>query len=288
MKPLTTGFVRADKPAGVTSHDVVAAFRRELGVRVGHAGTLDPFATGLLLILLGPVTRLQRYVLGLPKTYLADARLGWCSSTGDPEGELTETGRLPDDLALPQGTISQRVPMTSAVKVDGERLYRKARRGEEVERPRRQVTIDRAELLASDAAVARYEIECSSGTYIRTLIEELDDAYCSSLRRTAIGGLTLPAGAEPAASEGDGLRDAARAATVEPAAALLSHLPSIELSAERARLLRNGVPVAAVDEEGGPSPTGTGPIRLLRGESLLGVGIVAEGMLRTEVVLPAD
>ena len=90
-----SGFILADKPAGVTSHDVVARVRREHGVRVGHAGTLDPFATGLLIVLLGPATRLQRYVLGLPKTYVATARLGWRSSTGDPDGELEHTGQRP-------------------------------------------------------------------------------------------------------------------------------------------------------------------------------------------------
>ena len=110
-------------------------------MKAGHAGTLDPFATGLLLVLLGRATRLQRYLLPLPKTYLATARLGWRSSTGDPDGELTETGRIPVRLELPSGRIRQRVPMTSAVRVGGERLYRKAHRGEEVERPEREVEV---------------------------------------------------------------------------------------------------------------------------------------------------
>src|SRR3954467_1800771 len=138
-----------DKPAGVTSHDVVAQIRREHGGKVGHAGTLDPFATGLLVVLLGRATRLQRYLLELPKTYRATARLGWRSSTGDPDGELTETGTIPERLELPTGEIEQRVPMTSAVKVDGERLYKKAHRGESVETPTRRVTVYRAELLES-------------------------------------------------------------------------------------------------------------------------------------------
>lgn len=181
-----------DKPAGVTSHDVVAQIRRERGGKVGHAGTLDPFATGLLVLLLGRATRLQRYLLEQPKTYRATARLGWRSSTGDPDGELTETGRLPERLELPTGEIEQRVPMTSAVKVGGERLYRKAHRGEQVETPSRRVTIHRAELIESDGERASFEIECSSGTYIRTLIETLDDAYCESLRRTAIDDLQVP------------------------------------------------------------------------------------------------
>jgi tRNA pseudouridine55 synthase len=188
-----------DKPAGVTSHDIVAEVRRERRCKAGHAGTLDPFATGLLLILLGKATKLQRFLVGLPKTYLASARLGWRSSTGDPDGELTEIGAVPVSLELPTGTVRQQVPMTSAVRVGGERLYKKAHRGEVVETPARDVEVHRAELLGADAGFAHYEIECSAGTYVRTLVETLGDAYCSSLRRTAIGpfevadaGLELP------------------------------------------------------------------------------------------------
>jgi tRNA pseudouridine55 synthase len=176
-----------DKPAGITSHDMVVRVRRERGCKAGHAGTLDPFATGLLLVLLGRATRLQRFLVGLPKTYVATARLGWRSSTGDPDGKLTETARLPESLELPTGRVRQRVPMTSAVRVGGERLYRKAHRGETVETPEREVEVYRAELLDSDARTATYEIECSSGTYVRTLVETLGDAYCSDLRRTAVG-----------------------------------------------------------------------------------------------------
>jgi tRNA pseudouridine55 synthase len=176
-----------DKPAGITSHDLVRRVRRERGCKAGHAGTLDPFATGLLLVLLDDATRVQRFLVELPKSYLATARLGWRSSSGDPEGELTETGRLPRAFELPTGTVRQHVPMTSAVRVGGERLYRKAHRGETVATPPRDVEIYRAELLEHDAESARYEIECSSGTYVRTLVETLEDAYCSELRRTAIG-----------------------------------------------------------------------------------------------------
>ncbi len=191
------GVLLFDKPAGLTSHDVVAQVRRERGVKAGHAGTLDPFATGLLLILLGPATRLQRFLTGLRKTYLATARLGWRSSTGDPDGELTETGVAPGSLELPTGTVRQRVPMTSAVRFGGERLYKKAHRGEVVETPQRDVEVYRAELLGADGGYAHYEVECSAGTYVRTLIETLGDAYCSSLRRTAIGPFEVAdAGAE--------------------------------------------------------------------------------------------
>jgi len=176
-----------DKPAGITSHAMVVRIRRERGCKAGHAGTLDPFATGLLLILLGRATRLQRFLTDLPKTYRARARLGWRSSTGDPDGQLVATGRIPRSLELPVGRVRQRVPMTSAVRVGGERLYRKAHRGETVRTPERDVDVYRAELLGGDAASAEYEIECSAGTYVRTLIETLEDAYCSELRRTAIG-----------------------------------------------------------------------------------------------------
>lgn len=186
--PDTAGAVLlVDKPAGKTSHDVVAEVRRERGVKAGHAGTLDPFATGLLLVLLGKATRLQRFLVGLPKTYLATARLGWTSSTGDSDGELTETGVVPASLELPTGTVRQRVPMTSAVRVGGERLYKKAHRGEVVKTPVRDVEVHRADLLSSGDGYAHYEIECSAGTYVRTLIETLDDAYCSDLRRVAVG-----------------------------------------------------------------------------------------------------
>jgi tRNA pseudouridine55 synthase len=196
-----------DKPAGKTSHDVVLAVRREHSGKVGHAGTLDPFATGLLLVLTGRATRLQRSLTCLPKTYVAKARLGWRSSTGDPDGELTETGQVPASLELPTGTVRQRVPMTSAVRVGGERLYRKAHRGEVVETPEREIEVYRAELLGSDGESAEYEIECSAGTYIRTLVETLGDAYCAELRRTAIGPF--------------GIEDAGQALSMEQVAGLV-------------------------------------------------------------------
>jgi tRNA pseudouridine55 synthase len=189
--PAPSAVLLYDKPAGVTSHDVVARVRRERRCKAGHAGTLDPFATGLLLVLLGTATRLQRFLTDLPKTYAATARLGWRSSTGDPEGELTMTGRVPESLELPTGKVRQRVPMTSAVRVGGERLYRKAHRGESIKTPEREVEIHRADLLGREGELARYEIECSSGTYVRTLVETLGDAYCLELRRTAIGSFDV-------------------------------------------------------------------------------------------------
>lgn len=269
----TSGFILCDKPAGVTSHDVVAGVRRGLGgLRVGHAGTLDPFATGLLLVLVGAATRLQRYVLGLPKSYEATARLGWRSSTGDRDGELTETGVVPEELVLPAGEVSQRVPMTSAVRVDGERLYRKAHRGEEVERPTRTVFVSRAELVGTDNGTATFAIDCSSGTYVRTLVEELGDAYCEELRRTAVGPFRIEEAAE----------------RVRPVEELVAFLPEIRLDEEGARSVRHGVKIEAPVDGCGETEADDGPKRLTIDDQLVAVARIDAGRLKTEVVLPFD
>jgi tRNA pseudouridine55 synthase len=196
-----------DKPAGPTSHDIVAMVRRQLrrrGLKVGHAGTLDPFATGLLIVLVGRATRLADLVSGQSKTYRATVQLGLRSVTGDPEGPISPGGPVP---ALPaieaaleglRGTIDQRVPIYSAVHVDGERLYAKARRGEEVEAPSRTIDIHELALLAHDADRGTIDIDvrCSKGTYIRQLAVDLGEAlgcggYCAALRRTAVGDLSV-------------------------------------------------------------------------------------------------
>jgi tRNA pseudouridine55 synthase len=190
------GILLIDKPVGITSHDVVAAVRRSLGgAKTGHAGTLDPFASGLLIVLVGKATRQQRRMMELPKRYETIARLGARSSTGDTEGEITDTGRIPPDPPeLPSGVIRQRPPIYSAVKIGGERAYRKARRGESFQMPERIVTVNRFEQLWREQPAepgvtvrAGFLIECSSGTYVRSLIADLGDAYCEQLRRTAIG-----------------------------------------------------------------------------------------------------
>jgi tRNA pseudouridine55 synthase len=191
--PSAAGVLLVDKPAGVTSHDVVARVRRERGQKTGHAGTLDPFATGLLIVLLGrAATRCQAQFMRLPKTYLVVARLGAVSTTGDPEGKITDTGVLPPDpLDLPTGQMLQRPPAYSAVKVGGVRAYRLARRGQRVELPKREVTVHRFDQLRRTRKRAELEVECSSGTYVRSLVAELGDAYCESLRRTAIGPFSV-------------------------------------------------------------------------------------------------
>jgi tRNA pseudouridine55 synthase len=188
------GVILVDKPAGPSSHDVVARVRRALGrgVKVGHSGTLDPFATGLLLILVGRATRIQRFLMELPKEYVTEARLGWTSTTGDPEGEIAHTGRVPSpDAPLPTGAIRQRPPAYSAIKIDGRRAYAMARAGEEVEIPEREVRVDAFEQLWREDDRAAFRIACSSGTYVRSLIMDLGDAYCLSLRRTEIGPFSV-------------------------------------------------------------------------------------------------
>ena len=184
------GVILYDKPAGITSHDVVARVRRAFarGVKVGHAGTLDPFATGLLLVLVGRATRVQRFLMALPKTYEVTAQFGWVSTTGDPEGELTQTGVVPSgDLPLPIGRLRQRPPAYSAVKVGGRRAYALARAGVEVELAEREIELYRFEERRRDGDRRAFSIECSSGTYVRSLIAALGDAYCTELRRTHIG-----------------------------------------------------------------------------------------------------
>jgi tRNA pseudouridine55 synthase len=244
-----------DKPAGVTSHDVVARVRRTLPRRtkVGHAGTLDPFATGLLLVLVGRATRVQRFLMALPKRYEATARFGAVSSTGDPEGEIVESGVVPaGDLPLPVGAIRQRPPAYSAVKVGGRRAYELARAGVEVELAEREVEVHRFEELWRDGSRRAFAIECSSGTYVRSLIADLGDAYCEQLRRTAIGHFEVSA-ADPGRPV--------------PLGDALDFLPVVELDPERARRARHGV---AIDVAGGGiSPAAAGVVRLTAEGSLV-------------------
>jgi tRNA pseudouridine55 synthase len=184
------GLLLCDKPAGITSHDVVAQVRRRLGrgVKVGHAGTLDPFATGLLVVLVGRATKVQRFVMEMRKRYEVTARFGAVSTTGDPEGDISETGRVPEgDLVLPTGEVRQRPPVYSAVKIRGQRAYKLARAGVSVEMPERQITVYSFDETRRDGPERDFVIECSSGTYVRSLIADLGDAYCTALRRTRIG-----------------------------------------------------------------------------------------------------
>jgi tRNA pseudouridine55 synthase len=258
------GVLLRAKPAGVTSHDVVAEVRRSLprGTKVGHAGTLDPFATGLLLILVGRATRAQRFLMELPKTYRAVARLGWTSDTGDRDGALTETGRMPESLAIPVGEQLQRPPAYSAVKVGGRRAYELARAGEEPDLRPRPVTVHRAELLSHEGERAAFEIECSSGTYVRSLVTDLGDAYCEELERTAVGPFRL----EDVSDRLIPLRDA------------LVFLPERLLSDDEAADVRHGRRIPAEASDGG------GAMRLTHAGDLVAIAEPRAGELQPVVV----
>jgi tRNA pseudouridine55 synthase len=262
------GIVLYDKPAGITSHDVVARVRRGLGrgVKVGHAGTLDPFATGLLLVLVGRATRVQRFLMALPKSYEVTARFGAVSSTGDPEGEIVETGVVPEgDLPLPTGTVRQRPPAYSAVKVGGRRAYSLARAGVEVELAEREVEVHRFEERWRDGQRRGYAIECSSGTYVRSLIADLGDAYCETLRRTAIGPFPV--------SDADPER------TLELDDSL-GFIPEIRLDPDDARRMSHGSRVQA------PAGTGPGVVRLTDDAGLIALAEAGgAGELKPVVVL---
>jgi tRNA pseudouridine55 synthase len=256
------GVLLRDKPAGVTSHDVVAEVRRSLprGTKVGHAGTLDPFATGLLLVLVGRATRAQRFLMALPKTYRAVARLGWTSDTGDRDGDLVQTGRIPARLEIPAGERLQHPPAYSAVKLGGRRAYELARRGEQVETEARPVTVYRAVTLWREGERAAFEIECSAGTYVRALIADLGDAYCEQLERTAIGPFRLE-----------------DAGSFVPLAQALAFLPGRELSGDEARDVRHGRRIAGAGEE---APH----VRLVHEGELLAIGEWGAGELQPVVV----
>lgn len=267
---MADGVLLIDKPRGKTSHDVVAAVRRTLPrkTKVGHAGTLDPFATGLLLILVGRAARAQRFFMDQPKAYETVARLGWTSSTGDPEGELFRTGRIPPDPPqLPTGEVRQRPPAHSAVKIGGERAYAKARRGEEVQMPERTVRVDRFEQLWREGDRAAFAIECSSGTYVRSLIGDLGDAYCLELRRTRIGPFDV-------AQAGEGTADD----LMPLAEGLAAVMPALEIDADCARRAGHGQAVEV------PAAVGAGPLLLLHEGTAVAIGERrADGLVRPAV-----
>jgi tRNA pseudouridine55 synthase len=253
--------------------------------KVGHAGTLDPFATGLLVVLAGRATKLARFFVDLPKEYECTMRFGVRSDTGDLTGELAETGlattREAVDEAIPEflGRIMQSVPMTSAVKVDGERLYKKAHRGEVVETPVKEVEIEAIDVLEFDEAAQtmRCRIACSKGTYVRQLAIDIGEAvgagaHLEQLSRTAVGDLrldeaqTLAEFEEAISARGAG--DEHIPGLVPPAVAL-QFMPGIELSAAQVAAVRNGARLP-----GGPQE----PVRLtFRGELVAIYGPAEEG-----------
>ena len=262
-----SGLVLVDKPAGPSSFALVEQLRRRTGARAGHAGTLDPFATGLLLVLLGAATRLARYFVGLDKRYVTEVDLTARTTTGDCEGELLEPREPPDPETLGErlgelrGEVELPVPAASAVKIGGERAYRLARRGVVVEMPVRRSTVHELELLDYVDACARLELRVSSGTYVRSIADALG-GHCRSLRRTHVGPFPVT--------------DADPDRVVDPADAL-PFLPALAVSADEARALRAGRPLAA---------DGEGALRLLFEGELVAVGRAGAGTVRPESVLP--
>jgi tRNA pseudouridine55 synthase len=191
-----SGIILADKPAGPSSFAIVAAVRRKTGARTGHAGTLDPFATGLLLLLSGAATRLQSRFMGLDKRYLTEIDLSATTTTGDPEGDVVETHEPPsrEELELRlegmRGAVELPIPAASAVKIEGERAYRLHRRGIAVEMPVRRMLVHELELGDYADGIARLNMLVSSGTYVRAIAEALG-GHCRTLRRTEIGPFSV-------------------------------------------------------------------------------------------------
>jgi tRNA pseudouridine55 synthase len=245
-----------DKPAGPTSHDIVREIRRRLprGTKVGHAGTLDPFATGLLVILVGRATRLADRISARAKTYRATVRLGARSVTGDPEGPIAPGGPIPGLPAVLAGLdaiatrTSQRVPMYSAVRVDGQRLYEHARRGEKVATPEREMRILGLKLVQFRPAAAELtlELEVTKGTYVRQVAVDLGEllgcgAYCEALRRTAVGRLRIDDAVAPALVP---------YTEPVPLTSLLADMPTLVAAPADARALVHGRRVAFAAEPG--------------------------------------
>ena len=282
-----------DKPAGMTSHDVVDRVRRSFKTRkVGHAGTLDPDATGVLIVGLGRATRLLAYAQAGPKRYRARARFGITTTTQDASGEVVEVRPAAflsaSDVRLALGSftgeIEQVPPMVSAVKVGGERLYRKARRGEEVERAPRTVYVARFELTDLEHGArpeATFDIVCSAGTYVRTLIHDLGaalgcGAHLVALRRTEAGGFT-EAEARPLGRLGpDDLR---------PLTDAVRELRVLELEADAAGAVRHGRALPASAALGADGLAPGEPVALVHGGELLAVYRVAGRTLRPDRVL---
>ncbi|HXE92535.1 MAG TPA: tRNA pseudouridine(55) synthase TruB [Gaiellaceae bacterium] len=190
------GIVLVDKPAGPTSFAIVAELRRKTGARTGHAGTLDPFATGLLLLLSGSATKIAQCFVGLDKRYLVDIDLTERTSTGDLEGEVVEQQAAPDEeelwarLARLRGEVELPIPAVSAVKIGGERAYKLARRGVEVEMPLRRSRVDALDVITYTGAEVQLDLRVSSGTYVRAIADALG-GHCRTLRRTEIGPFSV-------------------------------------------------------------------------------------------------
>ncbi|GAB4260695.1 MAG: tRNA pseudouridine(55) synthase TruB [Deferrisomatales bacterium] len=287
------GLLVLDKPSGITSHSAVQRVRRALGVRkAGHAGTLDPLASGVLLVALGPATRLLEYLAAQDKAYRARIRLGERRDTLDREGRLEESCPVPPltrsgveaVLAGFRGTLLQVPPAFSAIKMGGERLYRKARRGEPVQPPPRQVEITRLELCRLAPPDLEIELECSKGTYVRSLARDLGRALGTEgclwdLRRTRSGPFEDRQAVPLAAVVDEGAEAWGR---VLPAEAMVRALPPVAVDAPAARRLAEGGAVPA------PSPGTEGPVAVFAPEgSLVCIAGYRDGALHPRKVFRA-
>jgi tRNA pseudouridine55 synthase len=259
----TSGLVLVDKPAGPSSFAVVKQMRERYRTKAGHAGTLDPLATGLLLVLLGRGTRLARYLVGLDKRYLTEIRLGMRTSTGDGEGEVLEEPEVLGEREIQalEGDVALPIPAASAVKVGGERAYKLHRRGVALEMPVRHSTIHVLRIRRYAPPLVELDLRVSSGTYVRSIADALG-GHCRWLRRTAVGPFRV--------------EDAEPERVLPPLAALV-HLPERRLAGEEVALVRSGRPLA------GP---GKGPVALWGGEGeLVAVGQAKDGSIRPETVV---
>jgi tRNA pseudouridine55 synthase len=297
---MTDGLLLADKGPGLTSFQVVAHLRRALRVpKVGHGGTLDPMATGLLPILLGEATKLTGYLQGQDKEYLATIRLGVTTDTLDATGAVTSERPVPalraDDvrrvLERFVGEIEQVPPMYSALHAGGRRLHELARAGIAVDRAPRRVRIDAFELIECAPPQVRVRVACGSGTYIRSLAADVGEAlgcggHVEALVRTRVGTLVLPDAVPwPIIRDGD---VATLMARVLPLDRAVTHLPAIHLSEEAGRRLAHGqlVPLSAV--HAGEALEAGGPYRIYAGERFLGIGERSPAGLRSLRLVHAD
>lgn len=269
----TAGLLLVDKPAGISSFGAISRLRRVYGRKLGHTGTLDPFATGLLVVLHGRATRLAPYLGGLDKRYSATLRFGATSTTDDPEGEITATGGHTDEAALRAalpafvGELSQVPPAASAVHIDGERAYRRFRRGEDVTVPARQITVHAATLMHFDAdtQTAVIDVACGPGTYIRSIARDLGEtlgagAYLTALRRTHVGAFDVADAATPEAI----VHAAAGTLGWASPLAAIPALARRELNPEERRDIGHGRRIDA--------PGSTGDIALVADGALVAIG----------------
>jgi tRNA pseudouridine55 synthase len=283
-----------DKPVGPTSHDVVGMARRALGTRrVGHTGTLDPFASGLLVLCVGRATRLAEYFTGLDKRYEAVAKLGAETDTLDLEGDVVsgddgwrglDRARIESVAQTQVGQLDQVPPQFSAKRVDGERMHRRARRGEEIHLAPARVSV--YALTVRDVALpdVRFSVHCSTGTYVRAIARDLGralgcGAHLTALRRTAVGSFHVDA-ALPVQKLAD--EDALAGARIGPSEAL-GHLPTVPVDPEMAARIRNGQRVR-IEASGGTSEA---LVTVTCGTDLLAMAEIDDGVLRPRKVFAA-